>query len=294
MLATMETRRFASKQTARLLQDLALQIDRTTKSCNADVVHDVRVSIRRFTQAIAVCKPCLPGKDMRKIRRRLTKIMVAAGEVRNCDVALKFMTKSRLPDAVQLQSKVQGHRKPSARILLSELKRWTAGHTFVRWRAVLEAALAGNGDAFGETAIEEVARQTLRRMAKDFLERGNEAASSKASPEDLHRFRIVAKKFRYTLELFGPLYGSSLNGGMARIRRAQTLLGDVNDCVTVCAYRKFHILPSGSCCRRHNRQSCAHSSIQSRAGDKVQISARVQRFDEELYRPGSDQAARRS
>jgi CHAD domain-containing protein len=228
-----ETRQFAGEQAARLLRHLAFQISRTLKSSSADAVHDVRVAIRRFTQTIAVCKPCFPGKDTRKIRRRLKKIMALAGEVRNCDVALKFIAKSRLADAVQLQSNLQRHRKAASRILVSELKRWKDRHMSLKWRAALEGALARNQDAFAGTAIEVTSRRTLRRMVKDFLEYGNEAASAKASPEDLHRFRIVAKKFRYTLELFEPLYGSSLNREVAKIKRAQTLLGDINDCVTV-------------------------------------------------------------
>lgn len=228
-----ETRQFAGEQAAKLLRHLAFQISRTLKSCNPEAVHDLRVAIRRFTQTIAVCKPCFPGKDTRKIRRRLKKIMALAGEVRNCDVALKFIAKSRLADAVRLQSSLQSRRKASSRVLLSELKSWKDRHMSLKWRAALEGALAGNQDAFGGTAIQVTSRRTLRRMVKDFLEYGSEAASPKASPEDLHRFRIVAKKFRYTLELFEPLYGSSLSREVAKIKRAQTLLGDINDCVTV-------------------------------------------------------------
>jgi CHAD domain-containing protein len=233
MAPTTETRQFASEQAGNLLRHLAFQINRTGKLCNADAVHDVRVAIRRFVQTIAVFEPYFPGKDIRKVRRRLKKIMVAAGEVRNCDVALKFIAKSRLPDVDKVQSKLHSRRKESSRILVSELKRWTDRQMSLKWRAALEAALARNQDAFGEAAIQEVSRRTLRQMAKNFQVHGNEAASSKASPGDLHRFRILAKKFRYTLELFGALYGSSLNRGIARIKRAQTLLGDINDCVTV-------------------------------------------------------------
>lgn len=233
MVTTLETRQFASEQADRLLRDVAFQINHAVKSCNANAVHDVRVAIRRFSQIVAVCKPCFPGKDMRKIRRRLKTIMDAAGEVRNCDVALKLIAKSRLPAAVQLQSKLETQRKESSRLLVSGLKHWTDRQMSLKWRVALEGALARSPVAFGGAAIHDTSRRTLRRMMKDFLEHGNEAASPKASPEELHRFRLVAKKFRYTLELFGPLYGSSLDRGVASVKRAQTLLGDINDCVTV-------------------------------------------------------------
>src|ERR1700686_5437243 len=109
MVTTTETRQFGSDQAGSLLRHLAFQINRTGKLCNADAVHDVRVAIRRFTQTIAVFEAYFPGKDMRKIRRRLKKIMGAAGEVRNSDVALKSIAKSHLADADQLQSRLQSH-----------------------------------------------------------------------------------------------------------------------------------------------------------------------------------------
>lgn len=231
--ASTETRQFAGEQTSRLLRHLAFQMNQAVKSCTPDAVHDVRVAIRRFTQAIAVFRPCFPGKDLRKIRRRLKDVMKAAGEVRDCDVALKLLAKSRMPDSSVVQSKVRNRRREAARVLVVELKRWTDRQMSIKWRAALEGALAKGEEDFGAAPVDTTARQTLRRMTKDFFERGDEAAGAKASAEDLHGFRIAAKKFRYSLELFAPLYGSSFDQGLERMKTAQTALGDVNDAASV-------------------------------------------------------------
>ena len=234
-IATTETRHFAGEQTGRLLRHLAFQMSHAAKSCTPDSVHDVRVAIRRFTQAIAVFRPCFPGKDMRKIRRRLKNVMKAAGQVRDCDVAMKLLSKSRTPDSAAVQSKVRNRRKETARVLVGELKSWTERQTSIKWRASLESARAKGEDGFGAASIDTMAQQTLRRMTKDFFQRGDEAADSKASAADLHKFRIAAKKFRYSLELFASLYGSSLDGELGRMKTAQTMLGAVNDCEAVAA-----------------------------------------------------------
>jgi CHAD domain-containing protein len=205
----------------------------TIKSPNPDSVHDLRVAIRRFTQALSVFKPCFPGKDTRKIRRRLKKLMLDAGDVRNNDIALKILSKSRKTEAASLRPRIQSQRKEASRILIGALKRRMERKSSLKWRAALESALATGDEAFCAVAIEETARQILPRMAKDFLERGNAASEEKASPEKLHHFRIASKKFRYTLELFTPLYGPSLNGWLESIKSVQTLLGDINDCATV-------------------------------------------------------------
>jgi CHAD domain-containing protein len=214
--AASETQEFAARQTRRLSRQLAVQINRALKSCDARAVHQVRVAIRRFNQGVAVCKPCFPAKDLRKCRRRLKKIMSAAGEVRNCDVADKLLDRWSLPHADRLRLKLTIRREEAARDLVAELKRWTDRRLTAQ-------------DSPG-TNLHEMAQHAVNRIAEDFLERGNEAASAKASPHDMHRFRIVAKKFRYTLELFQPL-----NSLVERTKRVGALLGDINDCVTAAA-----------------------------------------------------------
>jgi CHAD domain-containing protein len=240
MALTTETRKFAGQNAARLLGRLAFQMNLTMKSPNADSVHDVRVAIRRFTQALTVFKPCFRGKETRKIRRRLKKLMLHAGNVRNCDVALKTLSKARMGEAASLRPKVQSQRKENVRVLVAALRRRIDRKSSLKWRTALESALATADDAFCRVAIEETARRVLPAMAKDFLEHGNAASEAKASPEKLHQFRIASKKYRYTLELFTPLYGESLKGWLDRVKSIQSLLGDINDCVTVAEIVAHH------------------------------------------------------
>jgi CHAD domain-containing protein len=226
-----DARRFTVGQARTHLRRLALQIGRAIKACDPDAVHDVRVAIRRFTRAIAVCQPYVRAADMRKNRRRLKKIMTVAGEVRNCDVALKLIAKLRIPQTRTLRLRVQRRRRLSALELTSELKKWRDRRKSIQW----SAALRSPKDASPQESIQEVSRRLLARGMKDFLEQGKAASSPDASPERLHSFRIGAKKFRYTLELFQPLYGASLDPIVASMKSVSTLLGDINDCVTVAA-----------------------------------------------------------
>jgi CHAD domain-containing protein len=215
-----KARPFAVEQARGQLKRLSSQISRAIKSSNADAVHDLRVAIRRFTQAIAVT-------DLRKNRRRLKKMMADAGEVRNCDVALKLNNRFKAPQAVHLQSRLESRRKESEDVLVAGLIKWRDRRLSVKWRAALDSTSSNDQD------VDELARRVIGRIAKDFEKRGNEASSTEATPKCLHHFRIAAKKFRYALELFQPLYGRSLDPMIASIKSASTLLGDINDCVTV-------------------------------------------------------------
>src|SRR5438105_1154036 len=231
-MAQIETRKFASDQAVRRLGRLAFQINQTVKSRDAEAVHDLRVAVRRFSQVLRVFKPCFRGKEARRIRRELKQMMDLAGEVRNCDIALKLIAKSRRR-ITGLPPKVQDLRREGEQALIAFLRHWVDRKSSLKWRGVVKSTTTTNGEAFARATIARTAQRMLPRMAQQFFERGNEAAKTKASARELHQFRISSKKFRYTLELFTSLYGSQLNSSLEKIRRGQRLLGDINDCETV-------------------------------------------------------------
>ena len=76
------------------------------------------------------------------------------------------------------------------------------------------------------------ARAVLPRLARKYLAAGRRAARKKATTQQLHQFRLLTKRFRYSLEIFQPLYGSGVKQKLEVIRRIQSCLGDINDCVT--------------------------------------------------------------
>ena len=228
-----ETWRFAAEQADRRLGRLAFQINQTVKSRDAEAVHDLRVAVRRFSQLLRVFKPCFRGKEVRKIRRELKQIMDLAGEVRNRDIALKLLSKSQRRDATGLRPKLENARRQGEHALVSFLRHWVDRKSSLKWRAVVTGAATTNGEELSRASIAKAAQRILPRMAQEFFERGKEAAKTKASPRELHQFRIVSKKFRYTLELFTSVYGPPLNSSLERITGVQGLLGDINDCDTV-------------------------------------------------------------
>ncbi len=97
----------------------------------------------------------------------------------------------------------------------------------------MASAATTNGEALSKAPIARTTQEMLPRMVQEFFECGNEAVKTKASSRQLHQFRIVSKKFRYTLELFTSVYGPPLNSFLERIKRVQGLLGEINDCDTV-------------------------------------------------------------
>ena len=79
----------------------------------------------------------------------------------------------------------------------------------------------------------ENARRVLPKMARKYFEAGRDAINSKRPPDELHAFRLETKRFRYTLELFRPLYGPTLDEYLKQLRALQGALGDVSDCQAI-------------------------------------------------------------
>jgi CHAD domain-containing protein len=75
----------------------------------------------------------------------------------------------------------------------------------------------------------ENARVVLPKMARKYFEAGRKAIDGKRPPEELHGFRLETKRFRYTLELFRPLYGPNLDRYLKALREMQGALGKVSD-----------------------------------------------------------------
>lgn len=223
---------FAIGQVNRLLSQLAFQVSRAIKSSDAEAIDDLRFAIRKFTQALIIFKPYFPAKEVKKVRRRLGRVMELAGEVRNCDITAKLLSRSRAPAAMALRLRIETQRRESQRELTRLLRRWVARSWSSKWRHRLVAGVAVLQTA-GRTPIETMAQGILPRMAEDFLRHGNEAAEPNVSPEKLHQFQIAGKKFRDTLEIFTALYGTKLKAWLDQIRAVQTLLGEFNDCETV-------------------------------------------------------------
>ena len=75
----------------------------------------------------------------------------------------------------------------------------------------------------------ENARTLLPKMARRYFEAGRTAIDQKTPPGKLHAFRLETKRFRYTLELFRPLYGPTLERYLNKLRELQGALGKVSD-----------------------------------------------------------------
>ncbi len=208
------TAEFAGSQINRLLRNLTARIRETLRSPDADAVHNLRVGIRRFDQAILLFEK----KHVRKTRRRLKEIMAFAGAVRNCDVAEKLIG-SHFSGA---RKEIDSQRAIARQSLVHALRRW-----------IDERCSSKLNDWVQVTGARRVEKIDVPRITREFIRLGGKAVGSR-SPTARHRFRIAAKHYRYTVEILAPILGRRRAERHLSVTKAvQSRLGDVNDCETV-------------------------------------------------------------
>lgn len=243
---------FALRRLPPLLDAFGKEIDGVRAAGDIEYIHRMRVASRRLRAALPIFEPCFPAKSYARWMREITRITRALGEARDADVQIaylqKFQKKKTRPAG--LPSMPAGSSRdpvPAARYLLVILE---------RERRNLQPAVEKSLDSLERSHVidemhaafrdlEERARAhrrlpplyTLPMAAAYRIDKRLLALHSYepwiSHPEAVaehHATRIAAKKLRYTLEIYSPLYRNGLKKYLLRVKRVQEILGDLHDC----------------------------------------------------------------
>ena len=216
-------------------------------------VHRMRVASRRLRAALPLFAGCFPEREYRTWMREIQKITRALGAARDTDVQIAFLKKylknqaglsqngreprafgepvrTGDPLAVHLNrlQKQRGTLQKQVVAVLDELER---SQVLAQIRAACislsEPVKRRKRERF--SGILPVAAHRIgRRLAA--IQRYELFVHNPDAVFEHHALRIAAKKLRYTLEAYAPLYRRDLAKPLARIKRLQDLLGDIHDC----------------------------------------------------------------
>jgi len=210
-------------------------------SDDPEYLHQMRVALRRLRSVFATFAPLFAEGAMAPRVAEIRRLSGALGRARDWDV---FVTETLPP----LMARYEEHRGIAAVCLRAAHLRAQAGRAArravssrrgQRFPLVMGAWLAedwfGGLDAAQRASllrpVASFAREVLDADYARMLKRGRHF--NRLTPPKLHRLRIAAKKLRYAIEFFAPLYDQR------RVRRfrdtlahLQDALGSFNDAVT--------------------------------------------------------------
>ncbi len=128
-------REFARRETLARIEKVLKEMERISHSAGEDEVHDMRVSIRRFSQAVRIFEPLLP-KRSKKIVKRVRALLAAAGSVRDLDVGIERLRKLGVPDEEPLLLSMHETRRRESLELLGEVYGLRASAPELSWPPV--------------------------------------------------------------------------------------------------------------------------------------------------------------
>lgn len=125
---------FAKTETQARMARFFAELERAAAHPDEEAVHDLRVSIRRFSQALRIFAPLLPPKAVKKIRARLKVVMDAAAVVRDLDVGMEALAELGLDASVPLIAGMRDERRRGEYFLLGQIHLLRAEDLEASWR----------------------------------------------------------------------------------------------------------------------------------------------------------------
>jgi len=239
---------------------LAAEADGVRAAADIEYVHRMRVASRRLRAALPLFAECFEPGAYRRWRKEIRKVTRALGAARDADVQIAFLRSylDGLPAEEEACFKLRyspdagepaasAALRPGLACLLLRLSQARSGLQPAVAAAVDALDVAGTVGAIEDACAKQMKRgqrngtdvrsaysfgQAYARIAGrlDDLFSYEGCVADPGARERHHAMRIAAKRLRYTMETFGPLYPGELKDEIAAVKQVQDYLGDIHDC----------------------------------------------------------------
>ena len=199
-------------------------------SSEPEVLHKLRVALRRLRTLWWVFQPLLDKRDARFHRSEFKSLAEAAGKTRDWDVLRVLLSTAQSNDSFgPLIERVDRHRSSalafSVRIIAN------AGVERIVDHAV-QVARNQIGEQVVSMRLNEFATMRAQRAETMLKRRVKRVVSHQdADYAELHEIRIAGKRLRYSLEFFAPVLDDHYAVTIERLAQVQEHLGNLNDLV---------------------------------------------------------------
>ena len=222
-------------QNTEILQSCLKNIKRRNET---EDIHDLRVASRRVRVALEIFRQFLPAKKYKVWEPAVAGLTKAFGNARDLDVQLEFVNgffntrdePPTRPGGRRLKLRLEQRRGKLTQQLEEKIdkvqKDGTLQNIIHELKNQVEDASA---DISTPTPIFEFSFNIINKRLDDFLFYEIYLPFPERIRE-LHLMRIAAKRLRYSLEIFAPLYPDHMENILEIMRSIQTGLGEIRDC----------------------------------------------------------------
>ncbi len=200
-------------------------------------VHQMRVASRRMRNGLSLFKDCLSKSQAKTWEKEIRTITKALGNARDLDIQIDLLNRF-------YTGTLDDRYKPGINRLLLRLKQRREKAQLKVTRTLQDLQEQGTLEQMSQQLGEMTAgSESLYLYAPSLYKHAFEAISNSLDeflsyeayihdPEkvaELHAMRIAGKHLRYTLEVFAPIYGHSLDPHVRAMKELQDLLGEIHD-----------------------------------------------------------------
>ena len=230
--------RFGAETLLNRLEGLEDLIAGVKENTDIEFVHKTRVTSRRLRAALPLFCFCFPTKAYEGWMEEIKKVTRLLADARDLDVQIAFVEQYTKKLSSPIEQTAMGillraHKNRRKRIqpsVVAGLDELQKTKVLSDIGSLCEKIITDNSSNIVESsAVLEKAYWQISRRLDNFLSMEKCVYLEK---EKLlhHQMRICAKKLRYTMECFAPLYGDKLKVEIETIKEFQDVLGEMHDC----------------------------------------------------------------
>jgi CHAD domain-containing protein len=224
------------------LAKLLLHLQGARTATDIEDVHQVRVTCRRIRTALRLFEDCFKEAPVKKWQKRIKKLLKSFGDARDLDVQIAFLKefldhldaeqKDSRPGLRRMMLRRQQRRdrvqSKVVRAVDNVQKKHILTEIHIHMEKVLFELTPLQPDR-DSPAMRRCAHDRIQLRIQDLLNRQD----ALQIPEDIaghHAVRIAAKKLRYAMEICNTALHGTLKPAIKKIKKLQTLLGEMHDC----------------------------------------------------------------
>ena len=195
---------------------------------DAEVLHKLRVSLRRLRSLLWAYRPLLNTKFDDEQRALFKFFANAAGKTRDWDILIDLLNEldnaGHAPDAALTAARAKALGASRETLALANVKSTL--------RDALKEANKELNTAHVRTSLPKFARKRLACAQKSLDKRMKRASRARRSDyASYHEVRKAGKKLRYLIEFFAPLLAKKQKKTVKDLKKIQKRFGALNDVI---------------------------------------------------------------
>ena len=213
------------------------EIQGVQAATDIECIHRMRVASRRLRAAQEFFNICLPGGKAGKFEKAIRLITGSLGKARDLDIQSDSFRKFQIladqavyqPGYKRLLLRLYQRRNLAQQEVIASVIQINSNPVINRVEELLSKFSPLENRKSFSISLRILAHNAIMDKLNKFLSYEPFVHSPEKKME-LHAMRIAAKKLRYTLEIFAPIFPGELNNWIKGIRQFQDQLGEIHDC----------------------------------------------------------------